>query len=98
MYWRDSVALISTTETVNSIGDTIETETKKTVYANKMAYRTKAVTQALANGLRPQYSFEIKSAEYGGEERLEYDGVTYDIIDTAPAKNECIELVCKGVI
>jgi len=98
MYWRDTVALISTTETVNSIGDIIQTETKKTVYANKMAYRTRAVNQALTNGLKPEYSIEVKAIEYSGEELLEFESVTYKIIDAAPAKNECIELICKGVV
>jgi len=98
MYWRDVISLISTTTTTNEIGDTVEAEVKTEVYANRMSYRTKAVTQALANGLKPEYSFEVKEEEYDRQKKIEYKNITYNIITSAPSKNECIEIVCEGVI
>ena len=98
MLWKDEINLISKTTTIDDIGDTVEVEKKTPVFVNKMAYRTSAVTEALRSGLKPKYSFEIREAEYNDQDKIEYEGTTYKVITTAPKKNECIEIVCEGVV
>ena len=98
MLWKDEIKLINKTTTIDAIGDTVEVETKAPVFVNKMAYRTSAVTEALRSGLKPKYSFEVREAEYNDQGKVEYEGVVYKVITTAPKKNECIEIVCEGVV
>ena len=98
MLWKDEIKLISKTTTIDDIGDTVEAEKKTPVSVNKMAYRTSAVTEALRSGLKPKYSFEIREFDYSDQDKIEYDGIVYKVISTAPKKNECIEIVCEGVV
>lgn len=96
MYWRDVAYIITINNIVNDGGDTIQTETKKEILVNELAYRTKAFNQALSNGLKPNISLEVKKVDYNYEKRIEYNGIKYTVVDTAPSKNENIEIICSG--
>jgi hypothetical protein len=96
MYWRDIANLITITNTVDEGGDTVQTEVKKQIYVNELAYRTKAFNQALSSGLKPSISLEVKKNDYNYEKRIEYNGIKYTVVDTAPSKNENIEIICSG--
>jgi len=96
MYWRDIANIITITNTVDEGGDTIQVEIKNQICVNELAYRTKAFEQALSNGLKPNISLEVKKIDYNYEKRIEYNGVKYTVIDTAPSRNENIEIICSG--
>lgn len=98
MLGRDVINLISSTTTENDIGDIVEVETKKLVFANKLTYRNKAFYQAMTNGLKPQFTFEVKEIDYEGQPKLEYENITYRIVDVAPLKNENVGLICEGLV
>ena len=98
MLFKDVINLVSVTTGENDMGDMIEVETKRQVFADKLSYRNKAFYQAMANGLKPQITFGIKEVEYEEEQKLEYEGKTYRIIDVSPLKNEDVGLICEGLV
>lgn len=98
MLFKEVVYFISVVNTINAMGDTIATPTKKQVFANKLSYRNKAFYQAQADGLKPSFTFEIKELDYNGQPKLEYESVTYRIVDVSPLKGENIGLICTGLV
>jgi SPP1 family predicted phage head-tail adaptor len=98
MLFRDVVGLISVTYTENDIGDQIETETSRQVFANKKSIRQTEFYQAAQTDLRPELMFEVRTIEYEGESKLSYNNKDYTIIRTYEKDSELIELVCSGVV
>lgn len=98
MLWRDTVELISITTTENEMGDPVQTETPRTVFANKKSIRQSEFYQAMATDLKPEIMFEVRSDEYQGETKLRYDGKGYTIIRTYTKNDEIMELVCQGTV
>jgi SPP1 family predicted phage head-tail adaptor len=98
MMWRDVVDLVSVTVSTNAIGDPVETETFREVYANKKSIRQSEHYQALATGLRPDLMFEVRAIEYTDEPRLRFNSKTYDIIRSFTKNDEIIELVCQWLV
>ena len=95
--FKDIINLISRTTTTDSIGDTVEVETSKQVFANKKSIRQSEYYQALSAGLKPELTFEIHSFEYSAEKKLTYDSKAYNIIRTFE-KGDFIELICEAVV
>jgi SPP1 family predicted phage head-tail adaptor len=98
MLFRDVVDLLSVTTTENSIGDTIETETPRQVFANKKSIRQSEFYQAAMTDLRPELMFEVRTIEYDDEPKLKYDSKTYNIIRTYSKNGEITELICSGLV
>ncbi len=98
MLYRDIINLISETYTVNSMGDAVPSYTKTQVYANKKSIRQSEFYQAAATGLRPEYMFEVRTWDYTGQPKLEYESVTYNIIRTYDKNGEITELICQGTV
>ncbi|MDD4780317.1 MAG: phage head closure protein [Tissierellia bacterium] len=92
------IKLITNTETINGLGDTVKSSSYKTVYADELSIGQNEFYQANANGLRPELKFEIFSAEYASESELEYDAKTYTIIRTYKKGLDRIELTCQGIV
>jgi SPP1 family predicted phage head-tail adaptor len=98
MLFRDVINLVAVTTGENSMGDVIETETTRQVFANKKSIRQSEFYQAAATGLKPELMFEIRSIEYAEEQKLQYNGKTYTIIRTYSKNDELIELICSGMV
>lgn len=98
MLWRDVAKLISTTETVDDIGDTILTATEKEVFVNKKSIRQSEYYQALSTGLKPEIMFEVRTIDYEDEEDIKYNNKNYNIIRTYTKNGEITELICQAVI
>ena len=98
MLFNTEIDLISTTRTANDIGDAVETETVRTVMADKQSIRQSEFYQAAAAGLKPLLMFLVMSAEYQGETVLGYDGKRYHIARTYERPDERTELVCTGLV
>ena len=98
MLFRDTVRLISFTDSINNIGDPVETRVyTSTIFANKKSIRQSEFYQAHATGLRPELSFIIREADYSQQPALEYDSKDYRIIRTFSKNGELIELICEGI-
>lgn len=98
MLFRDVVDLIGVVSDTNSIGDTIETETRTEVFADKQSVRQSEFYQAAATGLRPELMFVVRSIDYNQQPKLDYNGKTYTIIRAYDKDGEFTELVCQGVV
>lgn len=104
MTFDETIKLISITTAVDAIGDTVETEIEREVYASILTYRNKAFYQALTAGLKPSFTFAINKYEYQGEKTLLYDENSYRIIDVYPVNEkdtsefEALSLLCEAVI
>jgi len=92
--WRDVIKLITLTITKDAIGQEIETETLTEVFAEKNGIQRNEFFNAGQTGIKPALMFKIREIDYGGEESLEFEGVTYKIYRTYP-KGEMIELYCE---
>lgn len=98
MLFRDVVTLIDVAYATNGIGDTIETEIRTEVFADKQSIRQSEFYQAAATGLRPELMFVVRSIDYNQQPKLDYDGKTYTIIRAYDKDGEFTELVCQGVV
>lgn len=98
MFFKDVINLISITPTENDIGDTIDTETLRQVFANKKSIKQSEFYQAAATGLKPEIMFEVRTDEYQDEKRLSYNNKEYNIIRTYDKNGELTELICSGIV
>lgn len=98
MLFRDVIDLVSVTTTTNDMGDIIDVETKRQVFADKKSVRQNEFYQAAATGLKPELMFVIRTVEYKQERKLEFNLKTYSIIRTYEKENEFTELVCSGIV
>lgn len=95
MNWRDTIDLITITSASDGVGGWTQTETTRSVFANRKSVRSHEFYQAHATGLRPDITFELRKIDYEDETRLSFSGATYDIIRTYSANEDFIELVCQ---
>ncbi|MCK9326514.1 MAG: hypothetical protein M0P69_13570 [Bacteroidales bacterium] len=98
MLSNDTLYLVTNTRIINALGDTIETPTKRLVYADQLSIGQAEFYQAAATGLRPELKFEIMAEEYLGEIEIEYNSKSYSIIRTYKKGLDRIELTCQGIV
>ena len=98
MLFREVINLISITITENDMGDIIDVETKRQVFADKKSVRQNEFYQAAATGLRPEIMFVVRTIDYEQEPKLEFSSKTYNIIRTYDKDDEFTELVCSGLV
>jgi SPP1 family predicted phage head-tail adaptor len=96
MLWRDVVSLISVAEVEVSQNVFQLAESSRSVFANKKSVNRDEFYKAYANALRPTVAFDIRAAEYSGEQKLRHNGTDYMIIRTYSRNDETIELVCQA--
>ena len=98
MLWNDIITLVTQTSTTNSVGDSIPTETLRTVFANRKGVRQNEFYQAMTTGLRPDAMFEVRVIDYASEQVVEHNGKRYGVIRTYNKNGEVMELVCQGLV
>lgn len=99
MPWSDVIYLVELEEGTNEYGfpDTVESA-KRRVFANKKSIRSSEYYQAKQSGIDLVFTYEIRSIDYNGEERLylsEDEDADFFEIERTYEKSEFIELVCK---
>lgn len=78
---NEVIQLISRSFTVNSIGDSIVTETSRDVFAHVQSVGFKRKMEALTAGLKLEYKFTLADdKEYQNEEVLIYNGDRFNIV------------------
>ena len=95
MNWRDTVDLITKTQTVNDMGNVIDTKTARTVFCNKKSVRMNEFYQAHGHGMKAELMLEIRTHDYQDEDELTFAGRDYDIVRTYDKNGEVMELICK---
>ena len=96
--WSDVVYLVGLTEGTDDDGfpAIIEGERRK-VFANKKSIRSSEYYQAKQSGVDLAFTYEIRSIDYDGEEKL-YLSVEDEVpheIERTYEKGEFVELICK---
>jgi len=86
MRWCDEITLITTippTEATNENGfSNPETETRKTVFANKKSVGYSEFYKAQQAGFTAELKFDVFTEEYEGQTMAEYGGKRYKILRT----------------
>lgn len=78
---NEVIGLVSRTFTVNSIGDSIATETTRQVFAKVQSIGFKRKMEAMTAGLKLELKFTLAdNLEYQDEEVLVYNNVRYNIV------------------
>lgn len=104
MTYDYEIFLIKVTNEVDEGGDTVQTETERSVLADKLDYRSKEFYQAFTSGLKPSITFAVNKYEYDNERTLKYEGNKYKIIDVYPVKAkdesefDSLALLCEAVV
>lgn len=93
MLYADVANLISQTNTVNSIGDSVPTETERQVYVEVKSIGLKRKIDAAATGLNIEFKLILSDiAEYNDEKLVEYKGVRYNVKNVFIADDQSVEL------
>ena len=94
------IKLIAETYTVDEYGDTVATQTERTIFAEVKSIGQSEFYQAQAIGLKPEIKFVIADfADYQNEKLLKYTSFggtedTYTVLRTYRTNNR-LEIVCK---
>ena len=86
------IYLISETNTQNSIGEWIASETRRKVYANVKSVTATEFFSAGQIGLSPEFRFTMFGPDYAGERIVEYNGVRYAVYRVYQATTDTMEL------
>lgn len=90
------IYLISVTIVEDEIGNQIEKETERKVYANEFSVSSSEYYNAARAGLRPSMMFEIYSFAYQDETKLRHGDIKYHIVRTE-TKGEKTRIACERV-
>ena len=71
MNQAEKISLISKSYTIDSIGVSVATETKKPVYAIKSNINQSEFYEAGQQGLKPYGAYAVRITEYNGEDEIE---------------------------
>jgi SPP1 family predicted phage head-tail adaptor len=95
MLFRDTIDLVTVAEVDDGGGGLVQTETLRSVFANKKSIRQTEFYQAMEYGLKPEVMFEIRAVDYADEPKIKHDGKTHYVIRTFSKNGEILELVCS---
>jgi len=97
MLFKEVLYLVTEIVTVNDVGNSISSQTKRIVFADKQSIRQNEFYQAQATGLRPELMFVIRSSDYANEQVIEYNGKQYNITRFYDKGQDFTELICQGM-
>lgn len=97
MRHHDIIELIAITIVEDELGNQLEQEIPRQVFANQFSISDRDFYSAGVQGLKPEKRFEIYSFEYQAEPKFRYNGIQYKIIRTE-TKGEKIRLTGERVI
>ena len=92
--YNDVISLLTITQTVNEIGDTVESITKKEVFAAVRSAGMKETYEALNVGLKPEMVFVLADYyDYDDQEHIEYNSIRYKVLRTYRKATNELEIV-----
>lgn len=93
MLFADTAVLVAETYTVNTVGDSIPTESYRTVFVEYQSIGLKRKIDALATGLNPECKLLLKDiAEYNDEKIVEFRGKRYNVLNVFIRDDQIVEL------
>ena len=93
MEYIGPLTLISKVESIDGIGNIVQTESLTEVYARKNVVGTKEFYNATAVGVTPTAELQIRAINYNGETEVIYKDIRYSVIRTIPKGKFDIVLV-----
>lgn len=96
MRHKEVIFFVSTTIVEDELGNQIEQEVERGVFANEMSINQTEYYNAATSGLRPSKMFEVYSFEYDGEPKLKHNGKMYRIV-RSETRGEKTRIVCEAV-
>lgn len=97
MLFRDVVDLIDIGIQPNENDIEVETEISRrsNIFANKKSVRQSEFYQASEQGINLIQMFEMRTSDYNGEKKLEFEGNNYYVVRTYDKNSEIIQLICS---
>lgn len=95
MYWRDRAILAGETKTVTENGYKEINETRRTVFVNRKSAVRSEFYAAKQAGDKIALVLDVRGADYRGETRVEFGGLSYEVVRAYTKSGEIIELNCK---
>ena len=93
MVFSETAVLVAQVYSTNSVGDSIATETKRTVFVEFMSIGLKRKIDAMATGLNVEFKLLLKDiAEYDGEKVIEFRDQRYNIQNVYIRDDQVVEL------
>jgi SPP1 family predicted phage head-tail adaptor len=93
MLWKDTLKLLTITESTNSNGFPEQAQTEKEVYCNVKSVKRSEFYQAQLNNIALAFVFEVSAHDYADEKNLIYNEKRYRITRTFQKNTEVLELV-----
>lgn len=98
MYFSDVGYLMRKVPGLDAMRKPTTTFEERRVWCNKKGVKRQEFYQAQVAGYKPELTVEIKATEYAEETHFKFNGRVFRILRTYPVKNECLELVCTGLV
>lgn len=81
--YNDVITLVSIARAVDEIGDPVEVESTKEVFAAVRSVGMRETYEALAAGLKPELVFVLADYyDYDDQEEIEHEGTRYRVLRT----------------
>lgn len=97
MYWRDVVALQAVQTDTDEEGYPRETVTQRHVYADVQSVKRTEFYAAKQLGIDLAITVKVRYVDYGGQERLTFQGRTYKVERAYTKAREFYTLECSEV-
>ena len=94
MRMDEQLVLVDTVTTVNSVGIPVLTETKTTVWADKLSAKRAEHYAANAAGIRVDIVFSVNADDYTGQTEVEWGGTKYSVVRSYAVGRGRVELTC----
>lgn len=92
--YNQVITLLAIIETTNSVGDRVETITRKDVFAGVKSVGMRETYEALGVGLKPELVFTLADYyDYDDQEFVEYDSKRYKVLRTYRKASNELEIV-----
>ena len=95
MYWRDVVTLEAVTDGIDKDGYPAEEITETTVFADVTSVKRSEYYAAKQAEISLAITVKLRAVDYGGQERISYDGKKYRVERAYTAEREYVELNCS---
>ena len=94
MRMDEQLVLVDTVTSVNSVGIPVLTETKTTVWADKLSAKRAEHYVANAAGIRVDIVFSVNADDYTGQTEVEWNSTKYNVVRSYAVGRGRVELTC----
>ena len=94
MRMDEQLVLVDTVTSVNSVGIPVLTETKTTVWADKLSAKRSEHYAANSAGIRVDIVFSVNADDYTGQTEVEWNSTKYNVVRSYASGRGRVELTC----